>query len=283
MSKAGLFGTVLVVAATVCACGGPDEPTITDAASAAGPAAAVAPAAAPATTSSPAAPAGTGSGSGSTGYGTGAETVVVTSVTDGDTFRVGERRIRVIGIDSCETGTTGGRDATAAARRWLSGATVTLTREPGVDLDRYGREVRYVGTASGDFGRLMVPATHTGVYRGGNNASASYLAGLTALDAGGRSCGASTEPATRQAAPTTERKAALQAAPRTEAPRTAAPRPVAQAPATKAPAAKAPASSGGTYYKNCTAARAAGAAPLYRGQPGYAAKLDRDNDGVACE
>ncbi|MBB1045197.1 excalibur calcium-binding domain-containing protein, partial [Dietzia sp. DQ11-44] len=30
-------------------------------------------------------------------------------------------------------------------------------------------------------------------------------------------------------------------------------------------------------------ARAAGAAPLMRGEPGYAPKLDRDNDGVACE
>lgn len=37
------------------------------------------------------------------------------------------------------------------------------------------------------------------------------------------------------------------------------------------------------YYKNCDAARAAGAAPLYRGGPGYRSKLDRDGDGVACE
>ncbi len=37
------------------------------------------------------------------------------------------------------------------------------------------------------------------------------------------------------------------------------------------------------YYKNCTAAREAGAAPLYKGDPGYRAKLDRDKDGVACE
>jgi endonuclease YncB( thermonuclease family) len=37
------------------------------------------------------------------------------------------------------------------------------------------------------------------------------------------------------------------------------------------------------YYANCAAAKAAGAAPLYRGQPGYRAALDRDNDGVACE
>ena len=38
-----------------------------------------------------------------------------------------------------------------------------------------------------------------------------------------------------------------------------------------------------TYYPNCTAAKAAGAAPLYRDQPGYSTKLDRDGDGVACE
>ncbi|MFV8245496.1 excalibur calcium-binding domain-containing protein [Mycolicibacterium peregrinum] len=36
-------------------------------------------------------------------------------------------------------------------------------------------------------------------------------------------------------------------------------------------------------YPNCAAARAAGAAPLYAGQPGYSSKLDRDGDGVACE
>lgn len=37
------------------------------------------------------------------------------------------------------------------------------------------------------------------------------------------------------------------------------------------------------YYANCAAARAAGAAPVMRGQPGYSRKLDRDNDGIGCE
>ena len=37
------------------------------------------------------------------------------------------------------------------------------------------------------------------------------------------------------------------------------------------------------YYENCTAARNAGAAPVYRGQPGYGTHLDRDGDGVGCE
>lgn len=36
-------------------------------------------------------------------------------------------------------------------------------------------------------------------------------------------------------------------------------------------------------YTNCTAARAAGAAPVMRGAPGYGPHLDRDNDGVGCE
>jgi hypothetical protein len=39
----------------------------------------------------------------------------------------------------------------------------------------------------------------------------------------------------------------------------------------------------GVYYANCTAAKAAGAAPLHAGQPGYRDGLDRDHDGVACE
>ncbi len=41
--------------------------------------------------------------------------------------------------------------------------------------------------------------------------------------------------------------------------------------------------SGGVYYPNCAAARAAGAAPIRRGEPGYASHLDRDGDGIACE
>ncbi|MBH0775501.1 excalibur calcium-binding domain-containing protein [Nocardia sp. NEAU-351] len=37
------------------------------------------------------------------------------------------------------------------------------------------------------------------------------------------------------------------------------------------------------YYADCAAARAAGAAPLHQGEPGYRSALDRDKDGVACE
>lgn len=46
---------------------------------------------------------------------------------------------------------------------------------------------------------------------------------------------------------------------------------------------KTPSQSGEVYYPNCSAARAAGAAPVRRGQPGYGKHLDRDGDGVGCE
>jgi predicted lipoprotein with Yx(FWY)xxD motif len=36
-------------------------------------------------------------------------------------------------------------------------------------------------------------------------------------------------------------------------------------------------------FANCSAARAAGAAPVMRGDPGYGQHLDRDNDGIGCE
>lgn len=38
-----------------------------------------------------------------------------------------------------------------------------------------------------------------------------------------------------------------------------------------------------TFYHNCSEVKAAGKAPLRRGEPGYLSKLDRDGDGIACE
>ncbi|MCP8708530.1 excalibur calcium-binding domain-containing protein [Streptomyces thermocarboxydus] len=40
---------------------------------------------------------------------------------------------------------------------------------------------------------------------------------------------------------------------------------------------------GSVYYENCSAARAAGAAPVHIGDPGYGSHLDRDGDGTGCE
>lgn len=36
------------------------------------------------------------------------------------------------------------------------------------------------------------------------------------------------------------------------------------------------------FYANCKEAKAAGAAPMYEGDPGYRPELDRNHDGIAC-
>jgi micrococcal nuclease len=193
-------------------------------------------------------------------------TTMVTRVIDGDTFEVtGGVEVRVLGIDSCESGTPGGTRATRAAEDAILGQPVRLTTQPGVDLDRYGRELRYVSYSGGDFAEMMVRADHTAIYtKGRNDASRAVQARLRSLDGNGRTCGA---PAS--AAPTTRRPAAAVGTPK--------PKPAPR------PAVAAPAPAVGASYPNCAAARAAGVAPLHRGEPGYSAKLDRDGDGVACE
>jgi Excalibur calcium-binding domain len=76
------------------------------------------------------------------------------------------------------------------------------------------------------------------------------------------------------------------AAPMSTAPPTAAPAAPPAAPPV-APSASsepsAPAQDSDVAYANCDAVRAAGAAPIRAGQPGYSHKLDRDGDGVGCE
>lgn len=90
---------------------------------------------------------------------------------------------------------------------------------------------------------------------------------------------ATTEPAAPQATspePSPTRTRTTPAArPTTSRP---VPKPTTKKPTPK-PTTKAPAA---VYYKNCDAVRAAGAAPIRVGDPGYARHLDRDGDGQGC-
>ena len=68
----------------------------------------------------------------------------------------------------------------------------------------------------------------------------------------------------------------------------AAPAPAPARPARCGPAAGSGSGSGSrpsssASYQNCDAVRAAGAAPIFPGDPGFQTKFDRDNDGVGCE
>ncbi|KAD3514967.1 DUF1524 domain-containing protein [Arthrobacter yangruifuii] len=79
---------------------------------------------------------------------------------------------------------------------------------------------------------------------------------------------------TAQPAPAAEQAPAVQPAPAA---------PAAPAPAVPAAPAPAPAAPGGSVtYANCTAVKAAGAAPIRPGNPGWDPKFDRDGDGVGC-
>ncbi len=57
----------------------------------------------------------------------------------------------------------------------------------------------------------------------------------------------------------------------------------APAPAPSAPTSVVQSILSTTYYRNCNEARAVGAAPIYRGRPGYRSEMDGDDDGIACE
>ena len=60
------------------------------------------------------------------------------------------------------------------------------------------------------------------------------------------------------------------------------PAPVVEAPAPAPEPAPVPAAPV-VSYANCDEVKAAGKAPLAADQPGYASKLDRDGDGIACD
>lgn len=75
----------------------------------------------------------------------------VTSITDGDTFRCGERRIRLLGIDTPERSQHPvGDSATAALRRLVPvGSTVTLELDVQPE-DRYRRTLAWVWNRRGE-------------------------------------------------------------------------------------------------------------------------------------
>ncbi len=111
-------------------------------------------------------------------------------------------------------------------------------------------------TVKKKYGLWVTPAEHDAMVRVLSNCDG------TALPPRGTAATSAQPPRTHTPAPKT-----------TTAP--PAPKPTAPAPVVQPPAV--------VYYANCTAVRAARAAPIHAGDPGYSRKLDRDGDGVACE
>jgi endonuclease YncB( thermonuclease family) len=197
-------------------------------------------------------------------------TYAVAAVMDGDTLDVvasdgGAFRVRLIGIDAPESGACEGPAATNAMVRMVQGRTVTLTMGgDGEDTDNYGRFLRYVDVGGVDVGQAMIEvglATARFDSRDGygrHDREDSYVAADAA-----RANYACPPPPTAPPAP--------------------APTPV-PAPTTpnRQPQPQ-PEPGDNVFYANCDAVRAAGADPIYPGDPGWQQKFDRDKDGVGCE
>ncbi|MGE2723062.1 thermonuclease family protein [Mycolicibacterium celeriflavum] len=214
-------------------------------------------------------------------------TAVVLNVVDGDTIDIrddvrGRLRVRVLGIDSPETKKPGytvgcwGPEATEFARSEMLGQRVALVLDPTQDrTDRYGRTLAYLVRADNwDYSAeaARAGAARSYVYGGVpvTRSPAITAAEREARDAKrglwGPPCNGDTS-----SSPATVTSGSPATIP---SPSLAAPPPSQPAP---------PVSTSSVYYKNCDAARAAGAAPIRVGQPGYRTGLDRDGDGTACD
>jgi len=103
-------------------------------------------------------------------------------VIDGDTFKIGERAIRVSGIDTPETAARCAAEAlaaeaaTQALQDWLSRGPFQLTKRKDEPVDRYGRELGIVkrvapdGTSEG-LAAWMIDQGHARRYAGGYRGS----------------------------------------------------------------------------------------------------------------
>lgn len=199
------------------------------------------------------------------------ETYTVASVTDGATLEViagdGARKtVRVLGV--APTGTSGdcfGAESLAWATTKLAGTLVRLGVENAGAVT--------VSLADGlDYATVAVQDGYL----------KSATAALSAAESAARQAahgfwGPPCNGSVSLAVPTPQ--------PPTSAPPVAAAKTTPKPPPVRTTAEAPPAEpdNSSVYYKNCSAAKAAHAAPLYAGQPGYRSELDRDHDGVACE
>ncbi|QWF76861.1 thermonuclease family protein [Amycolatopsis sp. CA-230715] len=224
---------------------------------------------------------------------------LVTEIVDAGTVRVtgplGVSLVRISGLHTPPANGTGcfGAESVAWARNALMNQYVTL------DVDTVDPAVASVTLADGsDYSVLAVRAGYARFATAGIALDAARKTAEEAAEAAKRGLWAppclgaiDTPPASTSSAqqgkpagpaPSAGPSVTLPPVPKTKA--VPLPEPVIEAPAASSTGAPPPASGGGSvYYKNCDAARAAHAAPLHVGDPGYRPALDRDHDGTACE
>ncbi|MGC7099579.1 thermonuclease family protein [Amycolatopsis lurida] len=200
---------------------------------------------------------------------------VVAEVSNGNTVKLtgatGPKTARVLGLETPPP--TGESCFRAGAYDW---AKQMLTGKEVLAVVDDARDV-VLSLALADGTDYVAKALETGHAKYATDvALGSAAAGLRSAEAAAKAAGLGLWAAPCDGVITSAPKAKPEPAPRP------APEPVAP-PKTTTKTMTEPPPPAAAYYKNCDAARAAGAAPLRRGEPGYRAQLDRDDDGVACE
>lgn len=191
--------------------------------------------------------------------------------TDGDTLSMAGIAIRLHGIDavelhqSCDRGGTPWRCGREAADKLTSLVAGQPVRCEQRDIDDYGRIVARCSVGGRDLSAAMVDA-------GLAIALPHFTPAYVPNEARARDRrigiwdGTFERPADYRAAHPNPGR------PRAPAETMAVPRAMPARPR-----------GGDVFYLGCREVRAAGAAPLYRGQPGYRPEMDGDGDGIACE
>lgn len=193
--------------------------------------------------------------------------VEIAHVVDGDTVDLASgERIRILGYDAPEQGECGGRDATDALAFILTGGPITMDADIGDDTDRYGRLLRHILVAGTPVGLTMIDNGYADARYDSLDGYARHRFQDQYRAADGPN---------RFACPSAPDTTAAPARPAIPAP------PAAVVPIQPAIPAPSPANNG--PFANCDAVRAAGRAPILRGEPGFEQKFDRDNDGIGCE
>ena len=199
------------------------------------------------------------------------------SVIDGDSLRVGTTEVRLHGIDapeyrqSCIRGGAWacGEEAARTLHRLVQGKEVVCQAR---DRDVYGRTVAQCTVDGEDVAELMVTYGYAVALPDGAEAYIAREARTRRLRIGIWGSQFEMPAAWRAAHPGTEQPSTAPV----QTLRSFSPRPQFMPRATRP-------STSGWSYPNCAAARAAGAAPVRAGQPGYGSHLDRDGDGIGCE
>ncbi|MHA6724304.1 thermonuclease family protein [Sphingomonas sp. RS2018] len=171
---------------------------------------------------------------------------------DGDTLRCGQEVIRLVGIDApelpghCREGRDCAPGDPLASKRALEAVSRGIAVIDRQGRDIYDRTLARIRVNGVDLSCAQLASAHA-IYR-----SDWDQFGLVRADCGIK------QPA--ETAPPSPRVAAARKRP-----------------------LPAETTGAGWSYRNCGEARRAGAAPLYRGRPGYGAHMDGDGDGIACE